>query len=157
MAALPSIWSFLAAFPAVIWSLDWTRTSPGCSRISNICFVLPSFSFWPIFNSETHSHTIRKTNNNNAVDWMEVLGIVELYLVRRPSWWFLAGSGSGRETESKQAASPAVTQLWKDGRRQARLSRAACAEKGEVERNLEASSTNHVVRLVQTTNHCQDF
>lgn len=56
MAALPSIWSFLAAFPAVIWSLDWTRTNPGWSTISNICFVFPSFSFWPIFNSiNTHN------------------------------------------------------------------------------------------------------
>lgn len=60
MAALPSISSFLAAFPAVIWSLDWTRTSPGWSTSSKICFVFPSFSFWPRFNSESvHMKTWR--------------------------------------------------------------------------------------------------
>lgn len=54
MAALPSIWSFLTAFPAVIWSLDWTRTNPGWSSSSKICFVFPSLSFWPILNSGKH-------------------------------------------------------------------------------------------------------
>lgn len=31
MAALPSRWFFLAAFPAVIWSLDCRRTLPELS------------------------------------------------------------------------------------------------------------------------------
>lgn len=51
MAAFPSIRSFLAAFPAVIWSLDCIRTHPGISGSSYTSFVLPSLTFLPSFSS----------------------------------------------------------------------------------------------------------
>lgn len=59
MAAFPSIRSFLAAFPAVIWSFDCMRTHPGISGSSYTSFVLPSLTFLPSFRS-------RKTKKQNT-------------------------------------------------------------------------------------------
>lgn len=54
IAALPTIWSFLAAFPAVIWSFDLINTCPGLSSSSYTSLVLPSFNFFPILRPEEY-------------------------------------------------------------------------------------------------------
>lgn len=53
-----------------------------------------------------------------------------------------------------------VSQLWKVGRRGARLQAAGCRDegrRGEVECNLRVLSTNQITRLIRSTNHCRAF
>lgn len=67
MAAFPSIRSFLAAFPAVIWSLDCMRTHPGISGSSYTSFVLPSLTFLPSFRSRGTKNQSNKIKTNKKV------------------------------------------------------------------------------------------
>lgn len=110
MAALPSIWSFLAALPAVIWSFDWTRTNPGWSSISNICFVFPSFSFWPTFSSKM----VHRKNNLKLYRWTQYWMIVQLYLVRRPSWGSLRACSARRQNRKENKPSLNFEKLGDD-------------------------------------------